>query len=203
MNNIEAFILVGGRSSRMGRDKASILINGISMAERTAWCIKGAIPNGRITLIGGNSVHAQLVDEHPGRGPWSGLGTALSNSRSTWTFVMACDYPLMSSDVIRSITAKASDEVDAIVPTQADGKLQPLCSMFRTDSCRAMVQSVLAGDTTPPLLTIFDKVRTHVLPFADLVHLVDAEIAFLNVNCEADLEKAVLLLEARQRSMAK
>lgn len=196
MNTIDAFILVGGKSARMGRDKASILIDGVSMVDRGIETLKIALSDTRITLVGGSN--AEIADNHVGRGPWGGFESALSNSVAEWTFVMACDYPLMSPSVIKLLISRIADEIDAVVPRQADGKLQPLCAIYRTNVCLAEATIILAEDETPSLRILFDKVRTLTVPFADIEQLPDAEHSFLNVNTVNDLDKAISLLEARR-----
>lgn len=202
MNSIDAFILVGGRSSRMGRDKASTMIGGMSMIERGINAIKTALSDVEISLVDAGKTRSQLfgcrlvIDANGGRGAWSGLDAALSHSRAEWTFVLACDYPLMLPEIVRIITEKRSDEFDAIVPKQPDGLLQPLCAMYRTSVCAKLAASIMANDTVPPLRMIFDNARTCIVPFRSFEDLTGAENAFLNVNTKADLEKAVLLLDA-------
>ena len=206
MNSIDAFILVGGRSSRMGRDKASIVINGKSLVERSIDCIGKALGNVSISIVTRSGQQASSIsvnvpiifDHHQDRGPWGGVEAALSRSNAEWTFIMACDYPLMSPDVIKFLVENVSDEFDAIVTRQTDGKLQPLCALYRTSICAAAVSAILAENETPPLRVFFEKVRTRVIPITAFAHLADAENCFLNVNTEADLDKAISLLEVRE-----
>ena len=211
MNSIDAFILVGGRSSRMGRDKASIVINGKSLVERSIDCVGKALGNVSISVVTRSGQRASSInvtvpiifDHHQDRGPWGGVEAALSKSEAEWTFIMACDYPLMQPDVIKFIVENVSDEFDAIVPRQADGRLHPLCALYRTRVCAAAVTSVLTDNETPPLRVLFEQVRTSVLPFTAFAHFADAKNCFLNVNTEADLDKAISLLEEREAFVAK
>jgi molybdopterin-guanine dinucleotide biosynthesis protein A len=72
-----------------------------------------------------------IADLRPGFGAWSGLHAAVAYSRSEWALVLACDYPFVTSDLLTLLAGFASKECDAVVPVQPDGRLQPLCALYR------------------------------------------------------------------------
>src|SRR5204863_2103726 len=94
--DFEAFVLTGGRSERMGRDKALLEIDGVPMARRVTDELERA-GAARVRCVGGDA--AELIrlgldavdDEHPGAGPLAGLLVALRVSSLPITLVAPCD----------------------------------------------------------------------------------------------------------------
>jgi molybdopterin-guanine dinucleotide biosynthesis protein A len=206
--SIETFILVGGRSIRFGSDKAIAELNGQSILERTASAVRKSLPDSRIRLVAANdsqfSAPATLAmslptvfDLHEGRGPIGGLQTALGYAESEWVLALACDQPLLSAELIGRLVSLIADNLDAIVPTQPDGKPQPLCSLYRTKPCLAVIGELLKPNrSAPPLRVIFEKVRTRHVSFEEISDLPGSEHFFLNMNTTDDLHRATELSEA-------
>src|SRR5688572_5425336 len=106
MHQFEAFILIGGRSSRLGTDKAFVELGGMTLAERAVANVRDGLSPERITMVAGSSTQFAIeaitseipfiFDLHEGRGPLGGLHAALAYSRAPWIFVLACDYPFVS-----------------------------------------------------------------------------------------------------------
>lgn len=210
--NFETFILIGGRSSRFGRDKFSIEFNGESLVERITCIVREAFSKSEIVLVaasaeqvkGLNTATPVVFDFYTDRGPWGGLHAALTSATSEWVFILACDFPLLAAPLLQRLATMAADEFDAVVPVQADGRLQPLCGLYRVDSCREIVENILDdGNETPPLRTVFEKVRARKVFFDELKDLAGAEHFFVNVNTPDDLDKATAILDAHQPFMAK
>jgi molybdopterin-guanine dinucleotide biosynthesis protein A len=196
---IDSFILIGGRSARFGSPKALIQIDGQPLIERTARTIRAAIPDTRVTLVA--STPEQFLglgaglpfvfDLHPDRGPWGGLHAALAYARTDWIFVTACDYPFISVDLLEYLAGLIDGPSDAIVPTQPDDRLQPLCAFYRAGPCLEIAEEFLTGNrSTPPLRAIFDRVEARIVPFDEIARLPGAENFFTNINTPADLDEA-------------
>ncbi|HEY2847480.1 MAG TPA: molybdenum cofactor guanylyltransferase [Pyrinomonadaceae bacterium] len=190
MTDLEAFILIGGRSSRFGRDKAFVEFEGETLAARAGRTVEAAFPGIRITFVAAeDGQFGEMVDEldHPvifdtrkGFSAWSGLHSALSNSSAEWTLVFACDLPFVKSELLRLLASDRDSDWDAVVSKEADGRLQPLCSIYRTKTTLALVESRLNADKSlPPLTGLFQQLRTKV------VEVNDDDLR--NVNTAADL----------------
>ena len=92
--NTEAFILVGGRSSRLGRDKAFERIGGQTLAERALRTVERSSIASRVFFVSGNDVEFAIeaarldapfvFDLIEGRGPLGGLHTALTHADAEW-----------------------------------------------------------------------------------------------------------------------
>lgn len=201
--DLEAFILIGGRSKRFGRDKAFAAFGGETLATRAGRVIETSLAPGQITYVTGAETqfdtagpaglsHPVIADLKPGFGAWSGIHAALSHARSKWALVLACDLPLVSAGLLQLLAAFALRDIDAVVPRQPDGRLQPLCAFYRVRSVLARVEEMLAGTARlPPLNTIFGRVKTRVVGRDEYSDLPQADELFLNVNNATDLALAL------------
>ncbi|HXN63828.1 MAG TPA: molybdenum cofactor guanylyltransferase [Candidatus Acidoferrales bacterium] len=136
--NLEGFVLVGGKSSRMGRDKALLEVAGRPLVARMADLLAPIVS--RVTLVGNPQHYAQFglpvaADSWPGEGPLGGMVTALDAARAPWCVIVACDLPFLTADWLRFLCERATglgeeSDVDAIVPESTRG-LEPLCAVYR------------------------------------------------------------------------
>lgn len=141
-------VLTGGRSTRMGRDKAFVLCAGRPMADiaRTALLEAGA---SEVLSVGGDRRRlAQLgfvaiADETAGTGPLGGLLTALRAAGDDWVAVLSCDLPWASAATVRELLAYADEATDVVVPLLA-GRRQSTYAVWRR-SCHTEVHAVFAA----------------------------------------------------------
>jgi molybdopterin-guanine dinucleotide biosynthesis protein A len=141
MDSTAGFVLTGGRSSRMGRDKALLPIEGSLLVERTAEWVRAAA--GNVTLIGAPGRYAHLgipvmPDLVEGAGPISGLHTALKTTRADWNLVVACDMPGLTAAFLNDLLAAAKQlGCDCLAP-QTDSGLHPLCAVYHRRAADAV-----------------------------------------------------------------
>jgi molybdenum cofactor guanylyltransferase len=142
---IQGFVLVGGKSRRMGTDKARLEWAGKPLALRAADLLTPHVRG--VTLLGQTERYADLglpvlPDAWPDCGPLGALCTGLQNASCDWSIFLACDLPLLSDRVIQLIAAHAlSTNSDAIAPHILGG-WQPLCAAYRS-SCRVEFEKAL------------------------------------------------------------
>lgn len=185
--DIEGFILVGGASSRMGRDKALLTLRGRSFVERIAAAL--AAIAGRVNLVGAKNVDYSLKlgnvpDVYEGWGALGGLHAALTACRAQWTAIVACDLPFVTSELFARLAALSEDS-EAVVPVQQDGRLQPLCALYRTAVCREHARRMIEeGERRPRALV--RMVRSRLVRWEELSDLRDAQLFFENVNTPKD-----------------
>lgn len=198
---IDAFILIGGRSSRLGSDKAFVELGGKTLTTRAVDVVREAFPESRITIVAGNStqfaIHAIaadvpfIFDLHEDRGPLGGLQAALAHSRTEWVFVLACDYPFVSPEFLRLLARYISPEFGSIVPEQSDGRLQPLCAIYRVEAARPVVEEIIARPrVSPPMHEVVERLDARIVKFDEYAHLGGADELFCNINTAADVERA-------------
>lgn len=141
LEDITAFILAGGASSRMGTDKARLDWHGRPLAQAMVAALQPHFSRvaviARLPLQG---VAECIVESGPAHHPALGWITALENASTSWAFIIAVDMPLVSPDVIRGMAALRPDggASTPIVPCLRDGRWQPLHAMVP----RAMLADV-------------------------------------------------------------
>jgi molybdopterin-guanine dinucleotide biosynthesis protein A len=203
--NIDGFVLVGGRSSRLGEDKASLLFGSETLAVRAARVIEGSIENCHVRLVASSSwgkINGALLtgipfvfDLYEGRGALGGLHAALANAATEWAFIAACDYPFISGEFISLLQKQVSDEYETVVPVQTDSRIQPLCGFYRVLPWLNRLEEILTRTTRvpPPLFRLCENARSRLLPYSEYSWIPNSQNLFLNVNTREDLDKAVNL----------
>ena len=189
MDQVEAFILAGGASSRMGTDKSQLLIAEQTLIQRIANTLFQVFSS--VTIVGREVEDSRLktaTDIYPNWGALGGLHAALKACSTEWAFVIACDLPFVSTEMIKSLI-KIKDGYDAVVPIQPDGRPQPLSSMYKVTAClQPAGQLIEAGKRRP--LDLLDTVNTRWVSFSELSQLTDSQNFFLNINTPEDYYEA-------------
>jgi molybdopterin-guanine dinucleotide biosynthesis protein A len=147
-------VLCGGRSTRMGRDKATLDVDGVPMAGRVAAALRAA-GCAAVVAIGGDPLALAPVgldvvgDDHPGEGPLGGILTALRwfGSRAeakARVVVVSCDVPWIAADDVRRM-------IDAPAPAGAvvvahSTRREPLCAVWPLPPPPSVVAAFAAGE---------------------------------------------------------
>jgi molybdopterin-guanine dinucleotide biosynthesis protein A len=135
-----------------------------------------------------------IFDLYLGRGPLGGLYSSLASAETKWAFVLACDYPFVSAELIEFIKQQISDEYETIIPVQQDGRLQPLCGFYRDQPWLSILQEILDRPRiSPPLYQLCEDANSRRLTYAEYSWIPNSENLFLNINTKEDLDKAVEL----------
>jgi molybdopterin-guanine dinucleotide biosynthesis protein A len=143
------FVLAGGRSSRMGRNKALLPYHGRPLVEFVAATVSRAA--GGATLVGdpnlfGNLEFPAIPDRYPGEGPLGGILTALAHSRADWNLVAACDLPGLTAPFLSELLDRAASlDADALLPAGPSGRPEPLCAVYHLRAGEHLEQAFAAG----------------------------------------------------------
>ena len=188
--DIDAFILAGGASSRMGTDKSQLLIDRQTFTERIAATLLTI--TGSVTIVGRSLHDSQLPsvpDVYPQWGALGGLHAALSACRREWAIVVACDLPFVTAELFLRLAEMRLDH-DAVVPVQKDDRPQPLAALYRVDTClKAATEQIERGCRRP--LDLLEAVKTRWVAFDDIRNLDHAEKFFVNINTPEDYYEVV------------
>lgn len=192
---VAAALLVGGESSRMGRDKAGMPIGGEAAATRLARRLAALCDE--VLLVGGDpppDAPGRRVPDPPGpRCALRGLVGALSAARAERVLVVATDLPLVGEALLLGLLAWP--DADAVLTRDAEGP-QPLCAVYRREPVLARAARRLAEGRQLALRDLLGELETCVLP-ADVQALLDpGGTALHNVNTPEDLARAQALLGA-------
>ncbi len=194
MFEIEGFILAGGKSSRMGQDKARLRLGDETFVARIAHAL-GAI-TAQVSLVSARPDSAGLSlpvvpDLFPDCGALGGLHAALAACCAPWAAVVSCDLPFVTRALWQRLATLRAHEFDVVAPVQADGRAQPLCALYAPAACLARSEQMLrTGELRPRRL--LQQVRTRWVAPAELIDLTDAELLFMNINTPADYNAARL-----------
>jgi molybdenum cofactor guanylyltransferase len=159
------FVLAGGRSTRMGREKALLPYRGTTLVEHVAQAARSAV--GSVTLIGDPAKFGHLGlrvigDEGPSRGPASGIYTALRNTATDWNLVVACDMPAVSVEMLRALVSQADTTGrDCVAAAGADGQPEPLCAVYHR-RCLPMLDAALR-DKRLKMRDLLGEIGVHLL----------------------------------------
>jgi molybdopterin-guanine dinucleotide biosynthesis protein A len=190
--SVAGAVLVGGASSRMGRDKARLAVGGVAGATRAARLLAGLFEE--MLVVGGDP-----PDETPGRrvpdpeGPscaLRGLVAALEAARSPRVLVTATDLPLLTADLLLALVAWP--EADAVVPRTADAA-HPLCALYARDAVLPLARAHLASGKLA-MRALLDAVETSYLAPEVVARIDPTGRALVNVNTPEDLVRAEGLL---------
>ena len=142
-------MLAGGKSSRMGRDKALLPFHGGALVSHVAATVAAAA--GSVALIGdpqkyGHLGYTVLPDHSPGAGPAGGIETALSQTAADWNLVLACDMPAIPVEFLRGLLDAAELlNADALLPAGPSGRLEPLCAVYHRRCLQTLHCALEAG----------------------------------------------------------
>ncbi|TYP75574.1 molybdenum cofactor guanylyltransferase [Paenibacillus methanolicus] len=157
-------ILAGGLSSRMGTDKAALLIGGKplllrlaeGMAREARDPIAISVADERREaayrdLLRHSPVARQVRyvrDVYPGSGPLAGLHAGLSSLPPGYAFVMACDMPVLSAPLLRRMEAAVAgrERSGAAGPDVVFAPRQPFHALYHTRAAARIERALAAGD---------------------------------------------------------
>lgn len=139
-------ILAGGKSSRMGTDKASLVIHGETLLTRTVRLVQ-TISELPPLIVGrdkpddwGNLPASFVPDESPGVGPVGGLGTALRQTENHAVLALSCDLPALTEEALRWLFAQQRGEYGVVA--RNGEQLEPLFAIY-SPACLPLVEGNL------------------------------------------------------------
>ena len=199
MTPTAALVLAGGRSTRMGRDKAALPWNGTTFLARVVATVAEVVdevvivarPGQALPAVGALRAGVSLrhaADAADDRGPVEGLRTNLASCDASIVFATACDVPRLAPAFVRRVldALRAAPDAAVAVPV-VDGRLHPLAAAYRRAPALAAARAHLAAGAAR--LTALVEGLPHVVVAEADLRVVDPTLASLaNVNTPADLD---------------
>lgn len=173
---LAAVILAGGRSSRMGRDKAGLTLDGEAFLTRLVSRFQEAFDRVYVSGPGG------LPDLRPGQGPLAGLESAFVRTGAERLFVTAVDLPFADPALARLLADRLGEQ-DACLFRRRDGRMEPLFAAYR-HSCLPHIQACL-DQGRRAMGALLDRLDCRLVG-ADELPGVDLERMLFNVNTPED-----------------
>jgi molybdenum cofactor guanylyltransferase len=189
-SQLSGFVLAGGKSTRMGQDKAAITLNGLTLLQHALAALREVCRD--VAILGKHELYGNLgpvyEDIFPGCGPLAGIHAALSNSQTRLNLIIAVDTPFLAPEFLSYLAERAKDS-DAIVTTpEIEDYTQPLCTVYSLDFLPIAEQSLRSGNYK--IVPLFPEGRTLVIQEAELRQLAFAADMFENLNTPEDLARA-------------
>ncbi|MDQ6802150.1 MAG: molybdenum cofactor guanylyltransferase [Acidobacteriota bacterium] len=145
---MNCYLLVGGRSSRMGQPKINLPLGGATFLDRVAAAAKPVFHRVKAVQraggLGVDSIETIFEPPHDGQAPVFGVWRALEDAKAR-CFILAIDYPLLTSDVLRYLAARASQSAAEMVVPRWNGKLQMLCAGYSASLLKRFEPRIAVG----------------------------------------------------------
>jgi molybdopterin-guanine dinucleotide biosynthesis protein A len=182
MSDLTAFILAGGKSTRMGRDKAFLPWADGTLLSQALRVSAAVTPNARI--VGDAAKFASfgpvIEDSYRDRGPLGGIHAALSMTTTDLNLMLAVDLPLIEVRFLRFMIGLAQDTDAVVTVPQADGVSQPLCAVYRREFAHPAEQALQAGKNK--IDALFAKVKTRTIEQDEFTRAGFSAAMFRNLN---------------------
>lgn len=185
---MSVIILSGGKSSRMGSNKAFLKLKGKPFIEHQIEMLKEIFDE---IIISANTPseyeHLDLPiikDIYPKKGPLGGIYTGLMNSNNLYTFMLACDMPFVNMELIKHLKSLIND-FDVVVP-KSDRGFEPLHA-FYSKNCIGPIKKQLEADNLR-IISFFPDVNVKVVEMNSLTSSEGFKDSIKNLNTKEEYE---------------
>jgi molybdopterin-guanine dinucleotide biosynthesis protein A len=198
-DKITGFVLAGGQSRRMGRDKAQIPWASGTLLTHTVDLL--AEFGSEVFIVGqlqaNNPPAAAIPDRFSGRGPLGGIHAALSHTHTDWNLVLAVDLPLVTAALLGLIASKSEESSALAVVPRVGGRFQSLCAAYHRRLLPEVERAILTKDLS--IHRLLERLSTGMMGKNGVLRVLEEdEIVvqgfrpemLVNVNTPEDLERA-------------
>ena len=192
-SDVTAFVLTGGKSERMGQDKATMrLASGRTLLEN-ALAVAGTVA-GQVGIVGPRHKYdsytwaGELVEDvFVNHGPLGGIHAALATTTTEWNIVLAVDLPRITAALLEWTLKLARDAGSEVTVASVGGGLQPLCGVYRK-SFRERAEKALT-DGHNKVDACFDRGSLRILTEQEVRAAGFSPEMFVNVNTPEEFRK--------------
>jgi molybdopterin-guanine dinucleotide biosynthesis protein A len=174
----------------MGQDKAFLEFGGRTLLAHALDRLQAA--TGNAWIVGSADKFAGLgpvvEDVYAACGPLGGIHAALAATRTDPNLITAVDMPFLHLDFLAYLIAQARTSEAVVVAPKADGKLQPLCAIYRKDFGEVARRSLRAGNYK--VGSLFAEVQTRIIEESELEQNGFGKEMFRNLNTEQEWQQA-------------
>jgi len=189
-SDVTAFILAGGKSTRMGTDKAFVTLNGRTLLARMLDLARSVAADVRI--VGDPAKFSQVApvveDIFPGCGPLGGIHAALRSSQTELNLIVAVDVPFLSTKFLEFLIAKSRTSRATVTIARTKDGWQPLCAVYRREFGDLAENALQTGRYR--IDGLFDPVSTEVIEEDELCQHEFSLGLFRNLNTPEQLSGA-------------
>jgi molybdopterin-guanine dinucleotide biosynthesis protein A len=185
---ISAIVLAGGKSSRLGKDKAFLLLDGQPLVALTVHQL--ATLSDDLIVVTNDPARYEplelparlLPDERPGEGSLMGIYSGLKAAHHSHALVVACDMPFLNLPLLQYMLPLA-DGYDVVIP-RLEGMLEPLHAVYSKACLPAMARLLEQGERQ--IIAFFHEVRVRYVEEDEVDRFDPHHLSFLNVNTTED-----------------
>ena len=202
--SVRGYVLAGGGSTRFGRDKALVEMDGTPMLLRMSALLR-EITN-QVNVIAAPNKYAALgingiPDRWDGQGPLAGIITALlateeGGEETQWNLILGCDMPFLTREWLAYLVGRALASNAEVVAPQSPQGLEPLCACWRTGAAAKLQNAFDEG--VRKITQAMECLQMEVLDEADWKRFDAKGRLFWNMNTPADYDEAKRILEAQR-----
>lgn len=189
VDEISAYVLAGGMSSRMGSDKAFLELNGSSLLSHAIDLASTVCE--RVTIVGSpakfSSMGRVIPDIYAGCGPLGGIHAALVDSATDLNFILGVDLPFLEIRFLRLLIDQSKSS-EAMVTIPRTDYFQTLCAVYRKNFALVAEESLTKGRNK--IDALFAGITVRVIDDQELLAEGFARSMFRNLNTPDDLQIA-------------
>jgi molybdopterin-guanine dinucleotide biosynthesis protein A len=189
-SRVTGFVLAGGKSTRMGSDKAFLEFGDETLLSRALQQVSAVAQEvkivGQAEKLGGFGVTVE--DLYPERGPLGGIHGALTSTSTELNLMLAVDMPFVEATFLEYLIAQARESGAVVTVPHAGGGFQPLCAIYRREFAAVAEESLREGRNK--INPLFERVATRVIEESELVRAGFSAEMFRNLNTPQDFEES-------------
>ncbi|MFZ0300282.1 MAG: molybdenum cofactor guanylyltransferase [Candidatus Sulfotelmatobacter sp.] len=187
--DVSIFVLAGGKSARMGTDKAFVEYEGRTLLARALDLARSVASS--VWIVGSQEKFAAFApvveDVFRDCGPLGGIHAALLGSLTELNLMLAVDMPFVSRAFLQYLITQARGAPDAaVIVPRSDGRRQPLCAIYRREFGEVAERALRAGQNR--IDRLFEEVHTRVIEQEELEGAGFSSGIFRNLNTPEELE---------------
>jgi molybdopterin-guanine dinucleotide biosynthesis protein A len=195
VDDFTAFVLAGGKSTRMGVDKTLLELKGKSLLGRALDLLRSITPE--VIIVGERSKFTRIgfvvEDVFRERGPLGGIHAALAATATELNLVLAVDLPFVEAGFLKYLLKAAAENTALVTLPRTSAGWQPLCAVYRREFGMLAERSLLQGKNK--IDPLFAGVEIHPIDEAEITRRGFSAAMFRNLNTPEEFESA-----KRQRS---
>lgn len=195
---ITAIVLAGGKSLRLGRNKALEPFLGKSLVEHVVERLRPLA--GQLLIVTSREQSdlpylentETLTDVYPEKGPLGGIYTGLSAAMYSNSIVVGCDMPFLNIGLLRFM-AELAPEFDAVIPRLSPVKVEPLHAVY-AKSCLDKIKLQLEKKQLG-IHALLSTLHIRYIEREECLRFDPGLKSFFNINNQADLDRAIALVD--------
>lgn len=189
-----SIVLAGGRSTRLGQDKVSLIIGGEGLLQRTINHLRQLNQEIILVLAQGQSTPELdsltdvriTTDVKSGKGPLIGIYSGLKASYDEYNVIVACDMPFLNVELLRYMIGLVPD-FDVVIPRIGD-KVEPLHAVY-SRLCLDVIEKIMRKGSLK-VSDLFELVNVRYVEEDELNKFDPDHRSWFNINMPDDLKKA-------------